>query len=86
MRIFRGAFLFFIICAVLTAAAFGVSKNLLTNGSFESGLNKYKIPKGWGTEAYNQSVVGGAKVGKKCLRIHNSAPQSSMGAQSFSRL
>ncbi|MFH0886601.1 MAG: hypothetical protein V1843_00370 [bacterium] len=83
MRVLRGAFLFFIILTFLSAGASAAYKNLITNGSFEKGLNKYKIPNGWGTESYNQSVVGGGKVDKKCLMIRNDAVKASLGAQEF---
>jgi len=56
------------------------AKNLLNNGSFDSGLKK-NIPVSWGTEYYNSSLVTGRSPGSKAILINNAEFKESMGAQ-----
>ena len=56
--------------------------NLLKNGDFEEGIVN-KIPKNWGTEYYHSTLVPG-KVSETAVKIENSAPNMSLGAQTVS--
>jgi len=55
------------------------AQNLLKNGDFESGAIK-RIPRYWGTEYYNSTLVPG-KAGKYAVKIENKIPMMSLGAQ-----
>lgn len=78
--------LIFILMLLFAGTVWGMSQavaqsdNLLTNPSFEEGLEN-KIPKGWGKNYYNCSLSENAKIGKFSLKISNTKPGESMGAQ-----
>ena len=55
------------------------AQNLLKNGGFELGASN-RVPKSWGTEYYNSTIVAG-KVGKNAVKIENKLPMMSLGAQ-----
>lgn len=67
--------------AVLILITSAGAQNLLKNGDFEQGLSA-RIPKGWGTEYYNSSLVPG-KASKNAVKITNKIPLMSLGAQTF---
>lgn len=58
-------------------------ENLLKNSSFELGMEK-GIPKYWGTEYYNATLVSPGKVGKYAVKIQNIEEKMSVGAQKVS--
>ncbi|MBI5700220.1 hypothetical protein HZC34_00010 [Candidatus Saganbacteria bacterium] len=77
MKLFSRRFLFsFIILIAISQIV--LAANLLKNGNFEGGISN-RIPKSWGTEYYNCSIVPGFKG--KAIKISNLNPRMSLGAQ-----
>lgn len=70
--------IFLLVSCILALASFAYAENLLKNGDFTQGLNG-KIPKYWGTEYYNCSLVDWQ--GGKAVKIENAVPAMSLGAQ-----
>lgn len=66
-----------LVAGLLSSGVF--AQNLLKNGGFELGAVN-RIPRNWGTEYYNSSIVPG-RVGKSALKIENTLPMMSLGAQ-----
>ena len=66
-----------LVAGLLSSGVF--AQNLLKNGDFEQGAIN-RIPRYWGTEYYNSSIVPG-RVGKSAIKIENQIPLMSLGAQ-----
>lgn len=77
--------LFFILSllSILCFAETGLPVNLLKNGDFEEGRTLKLIPKHWGEESYNQSVIKNPfdKDFDNCLKIASKKIGYSIGAQ-----
>ncbi|HTY13708.1 MAG TPA: hypothetical protein VMD02_05930 [Candidatus Omnitrophota bacterium] len=64
---------------LISSFSIASAQNLLKNGDFELGAAN-RIPKFWGTEYYNSTIIPG-KNGKNAIKIENKMPMMSLGAQ-----